>query len=128
MSKLEPARTYSNHTATEILRRLLDERGVEWWQKKRHTCWKVGKGQEVEMWRAWEAPDGSLTLKVDYIYDLTPEQVIAATLGMGTCKRVFYEPTGVYVCSECGRGLSKKLDKYCYLHFCPNCGRKVVDA
>ena len=48
-----------------------------------------------------------------------------ATLGTGTCKRVFYEPTGVYVCSECGRGLSKKLDKYCYLHYCPNCGRRI---
>jgi len=68
-------------SSTKILRRLLDERGVEWWQKKRHTCWKVSKGQEVEMWRAWEAPDGSLTLKVDYIYGLTPEQAIAATLG-----------------------------------------------
>lgn len=57
---------------------------------------------------------------------LTPEQVTAATLGPGTCKRVFYEPTGVYVCSECGRGLPKKLDKYCYLNYCPNCGRKVI--
>ena len=82
---LEPTRTYSNPTATDILRRMLDERGVEWWQKKRHTCWKVSKGQEVEMWRAWEAPDGSLTLKVDYIYGLTPAQAIAATLGSCNC-------------------------------------------
>ena len=81
MSGLEPTSTYSSPTATERIRAMLDERGVEWWQKKRHTCWKVSKGQEVEMWRAWEAPDGSLTLKVDYIYGLTPAQAIAATLG-----------------------------------------------
>lgn len=30
MSELEPTRTYSNLTATDILRRMLDERGVEW--------------------------------------------------------------------------------------------------
>ena len=43
-----------------------------------------------------------------------------------TCKRVLFEPTGVLVCSECGAGMPKQLDKYCYLHYCPNCGAKVV--
>lgn len=114
-------------TATELLRALLDERGVEWWQKKRHTCWKVGKGQEVEMWRAWEAPDGSLTLKVDYIYDLTPEQAVAATLGPGTCGMQRFE-SGTNMtrygwrCTECGMasiGFGRP-------RYCPNCGRRCV--
>ena len=43
----------------------------------------------------------------------------------GTCKRVFYKLTGVYVCSECGYGLSKKLDKYCFLRYCPACGKRI---
>lgn len=45
-----------------------------------------------------------------------------------TCKRVLYKPTGVLVCSECGAGMPKQLDKYCYLHYCPNCGSKVVNS
>ena len=45
-----------------------------------------------------------------------------------TCERVLYKPTGVLVCSECGAGMPKQLDKYCYLNYCPNCGAKVVDA
>lgn len=44
-----------------------------------------------------------------------------------TCQRVLYKPTGVLVCSECGAGIPTQLDKYCYLHYCPNCGAKVVD-
>ena len=125
-------------TATDVLRRMLDERGVEWWQKKRHTCWKVGKGQEVEMWRAWEAHDGSLTLKVDYIYDLTPEQAIAATLGAtdakptqakssGTCHITDNGPWGYpYVCSECGASFDPDVNNGEF-NFCPNCGRRIVE-
>ena len=41
------------------------------------------------------------------------------------CERVLYKPTKVLVCSECGAGMPKQLDKYCYLHYCPNCGAKV---
>ena len=59
----------------------LDELGVAWWQRKCHTCWKVEKEQGTEHWRAWPAPDGTITLKVDAIYGLTPEQAIAATIG-----------------------------------------------
>ena len=44
------------------------------------------------------------------------------------CERVLYKPTKVLVCSECGAGMPKQLDKYCYLHYCPNCGAKVVSA
>ena len=105
---------------------MLDERGVKWWQKKRHTCWKVGKGQEVEMWRAWEAPDGSITLKVDYIYHLTPEQAIDATLGRGTCHDTWdTELTGRlrFKCSECGAVPLEITPR-----FCPACGREVVSA
>ena len=125
-------------TATDELRRMLDERGVEW--KAPNSCLR----DEMTMWAAggfdYEAfevpePDGTFLLTAAND-DLTPEQVISATLGScncsnseqtGTCRRVLYKPTGVLVCSECGAGIPKQLDKYCYLHYCPNCGRKVVD-
>ena len=111
-------------TATERLRELLDERGVkhtdpaEWL-----TYWGDPNGHT---WSASETlSSGLFSVSTAGVGSLTPEQAITATLGAGTCRRVFYEPTGVYVCSECGRGLSKKLDKYCYLRYCPNCGRKI---
>lgn len=115
--------------ATERLRALLDERGVEWWAEDDPedppyyfvTKW-FSNASEQTFEEIPAIRSRSLTA-----FCITPEQAVAATLGPGTCKRVFYEPTGVYVCSECGRGLSKKLDHYCFLNYCPNCGRKVVD-
>lgn len=105
-------------TATDELHRLLDERGVDY--RVSATGYSIDIGPYITAY----ANRSDTTLDVS-LRQVTPEQAIAATLGAGTCRRVFYEPTGVYVCSECGRGLSKKLDKYCYLHFCPNCGRRI---
>lgn len=111
------------NSATDKLRTLLDGRGVEWQDYDGEPTWV---GDDGEMYYArQEFTFAGLTDRVT-VYHLTPEQAVAATCGAGTCKRVFYEPTGVYVCSECGCGLSKKLDKYCYLNYCPNCGRKVI--
>ena len=72
-------------TATDELRRLLDERGVEW--KAPNSCLR----DEMTMWTAggfdYEAfevlPDGTFLLTAAND-DLTPEQVIVATLGRGT--------------------------------------------
>lgn len=64
-------------SSTKILRRMLDERGVEWWDDSsiygtRRTVWKVGGVVFV-------AAEVSGRLKVSGY--LTPEQAIAATLG-----------------------------------------------
>lgn len=167
-------------TATDELRKLLDERSVEYEkatfvldftaQRSNETSW-IYDDCRCEF---TEFPAGSTQLVV---YRLTPEQAIAATLGggkltaeqvrqavekhwhdlptdydmpeatalpefsynwhaiadelnatlgNGTCRRVLFEPTKTLVCSECGCGMPKQLDKYCYLHFCPNCGREVI--
>ena len=55
-------------------------------------------------------------------YDDYPRELV-----LTNGKRVLFKPTRVLVCSECGAGMSKQLDKYCYLHYCPNCGARVVD-
>ncbi len=107
-------------SATDTIRAMLDERGVEY---RTH-------GMTDRMWFdvgniSWfviERDNGSLAVQAAL---LTPEQAIEATLGRGECRRVLYKPTGVLVCSECGAGIPKQLDKYCFLHYCPNCGRKV---
>lgn len=83
MSELEPTRTYSNPIATDVLRRMLDERGVEWtvpdesWNQDSITYWKVGSIK----WVAFESENDTLWLNCNSVTDLTPEQAIAATLG-----------------------------------------------
>lgn len=183
-------------TATEELRRLLDERGVEWTApnsilRDMMTCWTAG-GFYYEAFEVPE-PDGTFQLTATHQDDLTPEQVIAATLGAtdarptqvessGTCHpkpheqwttvllpeiawnwddrwpdylsvahddhgewRVYVPeatlgtwtchnvaPTYLdFLCSECGfvHYYSDENDTGDgnEWHFCPNCGRKVVD-
>lgn len=128
-------------TATEKLRTMLDERGVEWTNpnsslRDEMTSW-VANGFDYD---AFEVPDGTLVLTAAHQDDLTPEQAIAATLGAGTCKDVC---SGVseFTCSACG--FECDLTSWISLfdgddgrhrhhhhgtpHYCPNCGRKVVD-
>ena len=127
-------------TPTEKLRAMLDERGVEWWpmhdvevgyRQDRDTEFLVYGCKHV-------AHEWGCRLQVDM---LTPEQAIAATLGAGTCKDVC---SGVseFTCSACG--FNCDLTSWISLfdgddgrhrhhhhgtpHYCPNCGRKVVDA
>lgn len=109
-------------SATDELRRLLDERGVEW---------DYGIGGETTT--EFVTSSGLALSFMDWRDRLTcttlliPEQVIEATLGRGTCRRVSgnrsYRTQGGYriECSECGYGLADKRYRYC-----PNCGRKVV--
>lgn len=105
-------------TATERLCALLDERGAD------YRVSATGYSIDIGPYTTAYANRSDTTLDVS-LRQVTPEQAVEATLGRGTCRRVLYKPTGVLVCSECGAGMPRQLDKYCYLHFCPNCGRKV---
>ena len=119
-------------SATDELRRLLDERGIEW--NKPH----VGNNKQ---WTFWSGADG-----LDFVANedacghvwlgmsLTPAQAVEATLGRGTCTMVVdnhhrvdaVETTWGCVCSACG-GFHKfnHGEKWA---FCPSCGREVVDG
>ena len=114
-------------TATDELRRLLDERGIE------HMDFNMPE-RSLTLF-AGDEHDGAYTENsVDTIltvYGASPEQAVEATLGRGTCKRVkehFEHSGGSYrlVCSECHHiiydGWQEKP------RYCPFCGRKVVDA
>lgn len=54
----------------------------------------------------------------------TPDDAIGriATLGRGTCHRALDFDGTRYVCSACGENFGPSR-----WHFCPNCGRKVVE-
>lgn len=73
-------------TATEELRRLLDERGVEWQapnscQRDEITQFRVGGDFGGTWWEAYEMSDGTFQMSSEIYDELTPEQAIAATLG-----------------------------------------------
>ena len=107
-------------TATDELRRLLDERGVE---HRDHNDWAT----------TWLTPDScQATACEDYsvkdwlrleVVCITPEQAVEATLGRGTCHALNGDDTcGNDVCSACGFVWP---DDYS-INYCPNCGRNVV--
>lgn len=121
-------------TATEHLRAMLDDRGVEWWQSANtlgciFTRWHSPLfGDEV---CAMENGKEGLVL---FDHFLTPEQAIAATLGRGTCRIEYH--FGEWYCTGCGEmvGTCDTASELCidgnYVSmwsYCPNCGAKVVD-
>lgn len=114
-------------SATDELRRLLDERGVEWTEpnneaRSHTTYWTAGALRCM----AVEFTDCVVSI-ASSSHDLTPEQAIEATLGSGTCRMV---PTRdkprskvpTLTCSECGWWTDKFADR---INYCPNCGRAV---
>lgn len=130
-------------SATDELRRMLDERGVEHYDhengeplrdleeagKDPATSWRVG-GMS-----ACAVPDKHGTFDI-WIDHATPAQAIDATLGRGTCYDV--GDSTRFVCSKCGCALDlSDLDGEPTMwvkdmadtpSYCPNCGREVVDG
>ena len=82
-------------TPTDELRRLLDERGVHWWagEDERKTLWE-SNGLTWEYFNdgngdAWLGFLGACEM------DVSPEQAIAATLGMGVnCSKAEHDAGG----------------------------------
>lgn len=126
-------------TATEELRRMLDERGVEYrtYGTTDRTWFEVGNIS----WFVIERENGNLT--ADAVF-LTPEQAIAATLGSCNCSNSERTTTvdetdrisiswqdgrhvtiHVMECSECGHTYEHVNGDY---EFCPHCGRRVVEV
>ena len=128
-------------TATDELRRMLDERGIEWWSKPRLVVGGVEKGTEFDAadgsWvHAIEALDGTICVS-----HLTPEQAVTVTLGAGTCKadetdvikcwvKCKDEPSTEHMelihvmeCSACGGTYEYVNGSY---EYCPRCGAKVI--
>ncbi len=132
----------------ELLRRLLDERGVEWFESvtRKGLTWIYRDGKVIRF-HPWQ-PD---TLKVS-MFDLTPEQAVEATLGplteraakdsekdsdgRGECHNEGDQRD--FLCSECGaRMYIDTGETYTMIdsleniieqpRFCPNCGCKIKE-
>lgn len=114
-----------NMSATEHLRALLTERGVEWDDDGYPTTCTVWESNGIVWHGLWR--DDCIEL----IAHLTPKQAIDATLGRGTCHAVFEvdamsedDRVGEFVCSECGETFGDGRDQR--PNYCPNCGRRCV--
>lgn len=114
-------------SATDELRRMLDEAGVEW---------RGGLPTETIVKEPIDAlyverSDGRM--HVYFRSYLTPAQAVAATLGRGTCR--LHDCDGsfssvnrpVWRC-DCGAFMTHYTDATTYHkpRFCPNCGRRCV--
>lgn len=108
-------------TATDELRRLLDGRGVEW---RGGLPTETMVDEPLDLLYV-ERPDG--TLRVFVRSYLTPAQAVEATLGRGTCEMLDGGYGSPFVCSECGAEFNADVI-HGDVNYCPNCGRKVVNA
>lgn len=137
MELLPELRKEGTMTATDELRRMLDERGVEWSDHSDefvlHTEW--------DSYSCWfnEYPDG-WTAWGKCVHG-TPAEAIEGTLGRETCHDA--NVGGKFVCSECGalvdstdvgRSYVDEWGKRWYatshehgFNYCPNCGRKILE-
>ena len=119
-------------SATERLRQLLDERGVEYKYRDMFGKHVIHWGTPVVN-GAMFTDGGKWTELV--IENTTPEQAVEATLGRGTCKDVAETPKFSdktrFECSACGYEYSAVGGFGCDygdepdFNFCPNCGRRV---
>lgn len=139
-------------TATEELRRLLDERGVEHYDGTERTLWgyeQTGEDAGIYRFAASEISGGFLQFDM---FRITPEQAVEATLGRGECRmdgytdaafRVVAAPNETdYVdyaevceCSACGADVIIPHDYervtagddrlWPTYNYCPSCGRRV---
>lgn len=112
-------------TATDKLRALLEERGVEY-ETDDHMGFSETRWGGACAFQL--APGAGLVMAV------TPEQAVEVTLGRGECRDVYPEATYCFTCSECGHSrifvqgwndvTDSSQDEFIY---CPNCGRMVVE-
>lgn len=102
-------------SATEELRRLLDERGIEWYDGDAATYWADAD--------ALESVFSDNTLDIS-LYGITPAKAIEATMGRGKCTMDHKDgsETWWWSCNECGADVYLPSEP----RYCPSCGREVV--
>ena len=140
-------------STTDVLRKLLDERGVEW----TYADGTVSFADNGRWYHAWAYNDGAMCVSMGY---LTPEQAIAATLGNSRADYHGYEQAAIEAWESIKAWNSRaertcewelehsgtlydkwRCSKCCYLfveprcdqgytdlepNYCPNCGCKVI--
>ena len=107
-------------TATDELRRMLDEREVD------YRVSATGYSIDIGPYTTAYANRSDTTLDVS-LRQVTPEQAIEATLGRGTCSMSDESYGYPFTCSACGARFDFDSVGDEWVNYCPVCGRKVVD-
>ena len=118
-------------SATDELRRLLDERGVEHYDGTSGTLWL--RDEHGYRASADEMTSGMISL---HIWCTTPQQAIDATLGSEECH---FEVVERFVdgrnlradrcrCDNCGYQCARGFIRDERFKYCPNCGRRIVEV
>lgn len=116
-------------TATDELRRMLDERGVEWREfvNVANCVFTTYESPIFGEITAIDNEDGTLYYHELNGIQVTPEQAIAVTFGPRTCHNEAAPNCRDYwfCCSDCEfvAHTNKTV-----INFCPNCGRRVVEV
>lgn len=123
-------------TATDELRRLLDERGVEHYDGTERTLWGYEDHDElpgIYRFSADETSGGRMQVR---LWHATPAQAIEATLGRGTChklpasgdKTCIVRHNSTHLTMECGYWRCSECGCECFegARYCMGCGAKVV--
>ena len=122
-------------SATEELRRLLDERGIEHDDEFIKSALSYCDGYEATYWNGDSfgyvepigAPPGTIGSYPDLtINNCTPEQAIAATLGRGECEMEYVSDFMSWHCKACD--MMDMAPHNPKPRYCKWCGAKVVDA
>lgn len=108
------------HTLRPELHKALMARGIDYWVAQGITFWNRDDGCECLAYGYKANGVPKLAIKVVGFTD--PEQVIAATLGAGTCHDAAGSQMAFFACSACGATTERKHPRFCFA-----CGRKVVD-
>ena len=126
-------------TATEVLRRMLDERGVEYFKHEDgEPLRKLEKADKpATSWRLGNASVCAVPIDGSDLFDLwidhcTPEQAVAATLGAGTCKvESMHGYTDAHThtswCVELSCHTLDAWEDSIPPSYCPICGARVVE-
>jgi len=112
-------------TATDELRRLLDERGAEHFDGCESTLWGYEQTSESTGAYRYSADEISGGFVNVWLYRLTPAQAVEAALGRGTC-RLEREPDSdrLWWCSNC-HTYHEHVSEFPW-EYCPRCGAKRV--
>lgn len=131
--------------ATVKLRALLFERGIEWSETDAEgvvgstytTGWRAGNGAPCDYSERVDKYPWHSFKRVT-LYNVTPEQAIAVTVGARTCHDLGDER--IFHCSECGCAITDiylRNEEECFYcdgdqggekwpRYCPHCGARVV--
>lgn len=122
-------------SATERLRALLDERGVEWRRTPHYSSESIDnetvfRGEGTE-WYANDHLNGRLGLRA-LRYDVTPEQAVAATLGDADATGERQDGAGTCKVEGFDDGMDEGLDGEWFAYAPPtwhlSCGHEVYGS